>query len=344
MTEVDVLRAVALQAERRSQNAPSPSEPLPVEPASSLPTRLVSLVALVLVVTSIGFGLSAIYHAFTDSFVAPLILSPDSETVVQSKLNLSRLLSEREHLLARIQEESSEIEAADRTIGVLKEIEAVSSRPAENGEARAWDGREELQEILARQKKYVTALEKQRAAGLVHEVDVVREKNALNHVRVALLQEARERLSTRMQLARIDLDRVKAESERRARLAERRASEQELARLDELIADLRQLPAFRAAEAQQDLAFVPYNQLEGVRPGAAVYHCKHWGFFICSQVGKIADLVPGEIIAQDPWGSTARGRYAVLELTDKSAAQSRSLRVRTSGARAAEAEAVTFSR
>ena len=40
----------------------------------------------------------------------------------------------------------------------------------------------------------------------------------------------------------------------------------------------------------------------------------------------------GETVTQDPWGTTARGEYAILELSDKAAARSRSLRVRTSSA------------
>jgi hypothetical protein len=65
-----------------------------------------------------------------------------------------------------------------------------------------------------------------------------------------------------------------------------------------------------------------------------VYHCNFWGLFGCVQVGKISELVPGEALAQDPWGSSARGEYVLLDLTEKSAAQYRSLRVRPAPSKA----------
>jgi hypothetical protein len=48
-------------------------------------------------------------------------------------------------------------------------------------------------------------------------------------------------------------------------------------------------------------------------------------------VGHIAELLPGEAVVQDPWGSPARGQYAIMDLSDAQAAQSKTLRVRPSG-------------
>jgi hypothetical protein len=76
------------------------------------------------------------------------------------------------------------------------------------------------------------------------------------------------------------------------------------------------------------VAFVPYEELEEVRAGAAVYHCKLWGLLFCSAVGAVSEILPGEVMTQDPWGSTTRGQYAILALQDPSAARSRALRVR----------------
>ena len=45
----------------------------------------------------------------------------------------------------------------------------------------------------------------------------------------------------------------------------------------------------------------------------------------------MTEILPGEVIVPDPWGSMARGQYAVMELQDQHAAQSKTLRVRPAG-------------
>jgi hypothetical protein len=73
---------------------------------------------------------------------------------------------------------------------------------------------------------------------------------------------------------------------------------------------------------------VPYTQIEGVRTGAPVFHCAVWGVFACRHVGKVDQLLPGEVAMQDPWGTPMRGQYALLDLFQPDAAQSKVLRVR----------------
>jgi hypothetical protein len=355
VAEADVLRAVALQAEFRTvvahvQSDKGASTVLP-EPRRSPLTRLFSLAALAAVAVLGSLAVSATYRAFTDSYVAPMTISPDSDVVVQNKLNLSRLESERQRLQARVDEDAAAIEAAQRSVRLLKGLQAASAARSASpgfgdgasGEARV-EGRRELLEVLDRQEKYVAGLQRDLAAGLIRESDLVREQNALNHTRVALLQDQRENLSATMQLARLDMDVVKGEAELRARQTQRHATEEELARLDKLLGQLRQRPFFRAVETSQNLAFVPYSQIDGVRPGAAIYRCELWGLFGCVQVGKISEVVPGEAVSQDPWGSSTRGEYALLDLTEKSAAQYRSLRVRPIGSKADPQKAAVSSR
>jgi len=64
-----------------------------------------------------------------------------------------------------------------------------------------------------------------------------------------------------------------------------------------------------------------------MKAGAGVYDCV-WGLFNCKQVGTVAEIVPGEVILPDPWGTTTRGQFAVLELREHHSAKSKSLRVR----------------
>jgi len=50
--------------------------------------------------------------------------------------------------------------------------------------------------------------------------------------------------------------------------------------------------------------------------------------FACRTVGHVGEVLPGEVVTQDPWGEIARGQYAVLALDDKDAVRERVLRVR----------------
>jgi hypothetical protein len=145
-----------------------------------------------------------------------------------------------------------------------------------------------------------------------------------------------EMLFQQDQMVRIQCDLLKLQAERRSKMSERRHIEQEVEKLDELIAQLNKRPIFRAIDASTNIAFIPYTQLDGVATGGKVLECV-WGMFSCAPVGRVTELLPGEVIVTDPWGSPARGQYAVIELDDQHAAQSKTLRVRSSGTKAAAA-------
>ncbi len=334
--------------------------------------RAFAVAVLAAVATLLARGAAAVYHGLTDGFVSPIIFSPDSDTVIQNKLSLSRLVAEREAVVARIEESRAAMAAADSEIAVLRDIEETSSSRLAWANEIAGDQavrseadldalrreRDVLQALVDRQAASVAELERSAAAGLVRKEEVERARNALDSARVELLKNAREEhaaaralrlaslartalrsrggrgLSTpdmvalREDLARTSVERIKAESERRSRAAQKRADEDALARLDELIAQMRKRPVFRAIDNSQTVAFVTYDELRRVSAGASVVRCTVWGFFGCRPVGTVAEVLPGEVAMQDSWGNAGRGQYAVLELSDPDAAQARSLRVR----------------
>lgn len=139
------------------------------------------------------------------------------------------------------------------------------------------------------------------------------------------------------QRVRVELEIVRLASELRAKTAERVALADKLSKIDELDGQLRSRPIYRAIDKTVEVAFVPYTQIQGVRRGAPVYDCT-WGLFRCRVVGEIAEVVPGEVVSPDPWGSQARGQYAILDLSDHAAARSKMLRVRGAATDAAHRE------
>jgi hypothetical protein len=139
---------------------------------------------------------------------------------------------------------------------------------------------------------------------------------------------APEVLRFREQLLRVELELMGLDADLRAKLAELEAAKAQATRLDRLITQLEARPLYRAFETQQVLAFVPYTELDKVTPEAALYECHLWSAFDCTKVGRVVEVLSGEIAAQDPWGSPARGQYAVVDLSDPRAANAKVLRVR----------------
>jgi len=339
--------------------------------------RLLSRLMLCAVVAGFGYAGSAAYRLATDSFVAPIIFSPDSDVVIQNKLSLSRLLAERSTIQLRIDENHAGAAAASQAIDRLEELKRASSRALDWSTAisarQASAGEADLQalskqgavlaEMIGRQEQYAREMQSNLAAGLVHESDVARQENSLSELRVAALQNDRDRLAAEAQLqtalltkqaqkssgapagpstpemllqkdqlVRIELEILKLDAERRTKLAQQRSDDQELAEIDALVSQMKSRPVFRAAESKQNVAFVPYTQINGVQRGSTVYECAVWGMFSCNPVGMVSEVLPGEVAMQDPWGTPTRGQYAILDLSNPSAAQSKALRVRDEGA------------
>lgn len=127
--------------------------------------------------------------------------------------------------------------------------------------------------------------------------------------------------------ARIEVEIERLRAEARGHRALRSAAVASLATQRTLLAEVESRPLHRAMKAATDVAFIPYTQLASVHAGARVLDCT-WGVFSCHTVGRVGEILSGEVVTQDPWGEMARGQYAVLVLDDKDAVRERILRVR----------------
>jgi len=340
---------------------------------NELVTQALSLGGLCALLGSLAYGGLVAYRLITDAFVAPLILSKDSDTVVQSKLNLSRLLAERQALSVRMQEDQASISASEQAVQRLEGIKASASKALDwtltMVQQQSTLGsrdllalatqRELIGTMIADQEALVSQFEDHLQRGMIHKAELVREQVALNQLRVASLANERDRLGSEMQreaadlaqrslqrprakgvpatpeaiahqdqLVRLDLEILKLRAEVDAKRMQREADGQQLEKIAELVRDMKTRPIFRAIESNQNVAFVPYTQIDSVGPNALVFGCKVWGLFLCHPVGRVSELVEGEVLAEDPWGTPMRGRYAILDLDVVRAAESKSLRVR----------------
>jgi hypothetical protein len=213
-------------------------------------------------------------------------------------------------------------------------------------------------DMLAEQRDLTSRAQKDVEGGLISRGEFAKQQQALSQVQLALLDNTRamsrgqsalaetqlaqqalaedsapqmpELVNRQEQMIRVDLEIVRIEAERRAKTAERDALVERVAQVDEMVQQIEERPLFQALERDLELAFIPYTQLPGVAPGAEVYDCL-WGLIWCEAVGTVSQMVPGEVIQADPWGSQVRGEYVVLGLTDHSAARAKTLRIRSWG-------------
>jgi hypothetical protein len=303
---------------------------VPAEPngVAGTKTRLLALATLVAFVSLVTFLGHEVYRALTDSFIAPIILSPDNELVLQNKLKAGTLLAERTTALAERNTLAGEIEAGEQAAARLR---ALLEAPPRGARAALAQERRLLEQMARRQRELLDAAEANLAARLITYAELAEARQTLAQIEVALIGNARIHAETQLaredRHARVEIELIGLETELGSKRAQRGALEERLAMLDELIEQLAERPTFQAMERSLDVAFVPYTQLQGVAEGNEVYECL-WGLLFCEPVGRIEEVVPGEVALTDPWGNPARGVYAVLRLADSHAARSKSLRVR----------------
>ncbi len=337
---------------------------------SKVTTRLASITALILLGAA-GIAVArAGYRLWSDSFVAPITLSPDSEIVINSNLRLNELYAERAKMVAEQERLNAELSASDSAIQQLTELRQLTEGALSFVQGRAQEalrtGKQDLKELAERERKLLEMHEAQSAFvaemsqsvedGLVKRSDHLREQLSLSQLELAKVDTARARLETKLRLdnatralgamsdvrtvaaapeliehrsqaVHLGLEILRLTAEQRAARARLSVAEQEIAKIDELTAQMLSRPIYRAIRQELDVAFVPYTQLEGIEVGAEVNECL-WGIAFCEPVGRVTELLPGEVIMPDPWGAQARGRYAVLRLDDVDAAKAKVLRVR----------------
>lgn len=336
---------------------------------SGIGSRLFGFTALAALFGALALGGHEVYRASTDAFIAPIILSPDNDIVVASKLKASELTVERAKTAAQIEAVDLELEAGEKGIARLRALvitadqalaftSAVNARQVAAGSTELRllaEQRTFLKEMFERQQKLAATARANAEAGLVSKTDVAREVQTESQLSLALVENQRARHSTQLalsqavlvqrslagnggplpemtvredQLVRVELELLRLDAEQRTKRTERKVLVEKLAKIDEMAAQLKSRPVFRAAEKSMDVAFVPYTQIGGFREGATVYDCV-WGLVSCKPVGSVSEMVPGEVVLPDPWGNQARGQFVVLTLNEHEAAKSKTLRVRT---------------
>jgi hypothetical protein len=310
----------------------------------------------IIVVVLVGYIATSAFYFVSDSWVQPMVVSRTDEKV----LALESQLSEQENARDRIEADLAHADryiAVQQAFQAefAKAIRAdLSGRRAALGRVRelAKDYAGARKRIRASNQAYASAsqrrMQEELAAGLIDRSDMLSGKYQIAQIdnsNLSLAERQVEFESRAQELATeaqaldailskkggtsalsYDVLRIKQEYEmsrlETAKAIENReALKASLVRQEATIAGLRQAPYLRAAGNSANVAFVPYDNLDGVAKGEPLYRCA-LEFLFCREAGKVVEVLPGEVTFKHPHREKiVRGRLVEVDLGKSDAAQ-----------------------
>ena len=90
---------------------------------------------------------------------------------------------------------------------------------------------------------------------------------------------------------------------------------------EEVVDIIRESPLLLAADGDLTVAFLPYENVDGVQEEAPVYSCAIYVVW-CRKVGRIGAAIEGEVVSKHPiYGHDIRGQFVRLHLDEPSSAK-----------------------
>ena len=342
--------------ERIGLGAPAPSPTTQTAQKYVVSTyRLLGFVILtVIVLVLVSYIVTSIFYMMSDSWVQPMVVSPTDEKVLTLKSQLAEQSNLRDKVALELQHTERYI--ADQQEFQAEFIKAVQADLAErkttlkrlrrlaDGYAGARTQVTRSNRAFAKQSK--KQLRQEYAAGLIDRNAMLqgsfqlaqitnsnmslaerqtefetraREIDAEAHALEAILSEQQADGVLSYEILKVKQEYDSSRLETKKALEAREALKASLARYDAIIGSIQESPFLRAADHSANVAFVPYANLDDVEPGAPVYACA-LEFFACSEVGKVIEVLPGEVAGKHPMrDKSLRGQMVELELDDHDA-------------------------
>ena len=181
--------------------------------------RVFSLAMLCGVTGALGYAAYTAYGATRDGYVAPAILSPDSDVVLASKLKLAEIADERARAAAERDDVDAVIDADDQAIerlgGLQRKLDHAVHWTSEITSAKASTGaatlrslvqqKQVMEDMLAGQRTLTQKAQADLAAGVISRTDYAKEAQALDQMQIALLDNARARRDSESALHEAEL-------------------------------------------------------------------------------------------------------------------------------------------
>jgi hypothetical protein len=338
---------------------PRPSKNLAPETAKFLVNTYRGLgfaVLSIIVVILVGYIATSAFYFVSDSWIQPMKVAKTDERVLALQAQLAEQENVRDRVAAELNhadryiavQQAYQLEFAQAIRADLTGRKAALSRARDlaKGYAGARDRvRRSNQAFAAASSRKMS---EEYAAGLIDRGDMLSGKFQLAQItssnltlaerqaeyedRATVLQAEAEALDAILDqkggTAALSYDVLKIKQEyEMSRLESQKAIENRealknsLVRQDAVVAGLKQSPYLRAASDDASVAFVPYGNMDGVKPGAKLYGCALEMVF-CHKVGKILEVLPGEVQFKHPHREKVlRGQMIVVDLAEKSAAE-----------------------
>jgi hypothetical protein len=305
----------------------------------------------IIVVVLIGYIATSAFFFMSSSWIQPMVVSPTDEKVLALEAKVAEHASARDEVAAELAhidryigvQQAFQTQFAAAIKADLGSRKAALARLREL--SREYAGARD--QIRRSNKAYADVSRKQLAqeyaAGLIDRGELMSGKHQLAQLTSSSLSLAERQADFETRAAALEAEsrgldailsdrgvsdalsydvlRIKQEYEmsrlETAKAIERRrALAASLERKDAVLASLRQSPYLRASDATRNVAFVPYGNLGDVEPGAPVYGCA-LGMVFCGRVGKVVEVLPGEVVFKHPHREkTLRGRMVELALDD----------------------------
>jgi hypothetical protein len=207
------LRAVEAPAAQKDKPVPpAPPAPAAPEPRSGARTRVFAFFALCVTLGAGSYVGYSAYHVATDSFVAPMILSPDSDVVLANKQRMVALDAERVQAKAQATRLTAEMTLAENAMQRLAALKSTASNAlgwtaklnAQRGRAGAGElrtlkrQRSVLHDMQAAQQEIARKAEHDLKAGVIQKIDRDREVDKLHQIGLALIENERLRVQSDM--------------------------------------------------------------------------------------------------------------------------------------------------
>jgi hypothetical protein len=313
---------------------------------------VLSLIVLIL----IGYIATTTFYFLNHTWVAPVTVSASDDKVVALRSQLAEQQNQRDRIAADLDDADRGIVAEEQfQAGFVRAIKSdLAGRQSTLGRVRALEGvaaaaRSDIHrssDQFAQQQRAQMAQEydahlidrSTMIAGKYQLAQISGENLSLAERQVeletqatalaneassldALLTNSDGQTALSYDVLKIKRDFDTSKRELARALENRRMLAASLAREDSIIAGLKQSSYLRALDDHATVAMIPYENLESVAAGSALYGCR-FAMVDCHQVGTVLEVLPGEVQFKHPHRDTeVRGQMIELKMTDPDAAQ-----------------------
>ena len=313
--------------------------------------KLVGFAVLTLIALALISYLGAnVFYWFSTSWIEPTVIAPTDDRVLALSTQLLQQSSARDKVAAELADaerimtmqkefldgarKALQDELADRKgelnrlLALDRSFASTRAEVANNGRAYSNMSKHQLAaeygaHFIDKQTAVAGALQlSQIAQGNLNlaekSVELYKRRAELSRETEALGAIVGQKTASRhsIEVLKILQDVKRAEVELAKARDNRVVLQRSLERYDKMVKTLSDSAFLRAVDGKDNIAFVPYDNLDRVKPGTPLYGC--WlGPLFCTRVGSVVAILPGEMSYKHPLhNSQLRGQPVQLQLAN----------------------------